>query len=366
MSSRVRWWKTRLGDEEAEAARKAIAAGKISQGANTAELEERLAKQLEVPYVTMTTSGSVALLMALIACGVRPGDEVIIANRTFIAAAHAVQLLGARVRLVDTLPRSPTIDPEGVRAAITRKTKALIPVHLNGRSCNISLLQEIADHHGIFLIEDAAQAMFSINRDGFLGTLGHFGCYSLGVTKLITSGQGGFVVTRDKTFHDLLRLIRTHGVDSPLCEHFDRFGFNFRYTDIQAAIALKQLEQVADKIKAHLHLYKLYYDHIEKLRSIHMLEVDTDNGEIPLWIEVLCEERDRLREYLAQKGIEARRATPNLNASLHLRDTRDFPNSDYFEQHLLTLPSGPDQDPADIKQTLDVITKFEEQHKSMV
>ena len=358
----IPWWKTRLGAEEVKSPMAAIQAGRLSQGEITAELEAKLAEQLKVPYVTLTTSGSVALLLTLIASGIGPGDEVIVSNRTFIATAHAPQLIGARIRLVDTKEDVPLMDPEQVLQNITPNTKAIIPVHLNGRACNLSLLREIADQHGLCLIEDAAQALFSKYKGNYLGGFGHFGCFSLGVTKLITSGQGGFVVTNNKTFHEKLQLLRSHGVDSPLSEQFGAFGFNFRYTDIQASIALKQLERAPHKIKAHLKLYKQYGECIKDFRSVRMLKVETNKGEVPIWIEVLCKERDRLMSFLTKRGIESRKATPNLNVSPHLRDRRIFRNSDYFEKRLLVLPSGPDQEPKDIERTLKALTDYEHEY----
>jgi dTDP-4-amino-4,6-dideoxygalactose transaminase len=361
----VPWWKTNLQAGEAHAAMKAIASGKISQGDITAELESKLAEMLGVPYVTMTTSGSVALLMALITCGVRPGDEVIVPNRSFIATAHAPMLLGAKVCLVDTLSGLPLIDPEKVESSITPRTKAIIPVCLNGRAYNISHLKEMAVQNGVYLIEDAAQALFSKNNKNYIGTSGHFGCFSLGVTKLITSGQGGFIVTHDLAFHEHLQLLRTHGVISPLSEKFDKFGFNFRYTDIQAAIALKQLELVDIKIKAHIDLYKRYSAHIQSLRCIRMLEVNIDKGEIPLWIEVLSDHIDLLHNILEIRSIETRKAVPNLNVSPHLKDDREFPNSTFFDKHLLTLPSGPDQERSNISLTLNAITEFDNKQREI-
>ncbi len=130
---------------------------------------------LDVPHVTTTTSGSVALLVALKSCGVGPGDEVIVANRTFIATAHAVQLSGASVCLVDTIARLPLMDPEEVEKAITPRTKAIICIHLNGRACHVRALRDLADGHDLYLIEDAAQALFSRADGRYLGAIGHVG-----------------------------------------------------------------------------------------------------------------------------------------------------------------------------------------------
>ena len=357
---KVPWWKIILNQEEANSTSLAINAGKLSQGSITAELEAKLSHYLNVPYVTMTTSGSVALLMSLLACGVKPGDEVIVPNRTFIATAHAPLLIGAKVKLVDTIRDLPLIDPEEVEKKITEKTKAIIPVHLNGRACNMKAIRKIANKKGIYIIEDAAQAMFSKFNGKYLGTLGDFGCFSLGVTKLITSGQGGFVVTNDKDAYEKLNLIRTHGgmVNQHYLEKFNHFGFNFRYSDIQASLALKQIEKIPAKLKAHNELYKRYESCLKGLKDIRLLDIDIDNGETPLWIEVVTNKLDQLLDYLKKNNIEAKRATPNINESPHLHDISEFSNSTRFWKEILILPSGPDQHYEDIEYTFNTIKSF--------
>ena len=214
MDDLVPWWKIDMGDAESEAARDAVSAGHLSQGPLISELEHRLAESLGVPFVLTTTSGSTALATALIAAGVGSGDEVIVPNRTYIAAAHAAQLVGATVRLVDALTDSPNIDPAKIEEKITARTRAIIPVHLNGEACDMVAIQEIAARHGLIIIEDAAQALFSKHRNKYLGTFGQFGCFSLSITKFITSGQGGFVVTHEKSDYEHLQRMRFHGVST--------------------------------------------------------------------------------------------------------------------------------------------------------
>lgn len=359
MNANVPWWRTQLDEREADAARDAILNAKLSQGPITAELEENLARELGVPYVTMTTSGSSALVSALVAAGVGPGDEVIVPNRTFIATAHAVQLIGGVVRLADTLSDRPLVDPEQVEARVTPKTKAILPVHVNGGVCDMAALREIADRHGLALIEDTAQAMFSKQGDRFLGTIGDFGCFSLGVTKIMTAGQGGFVVTHDKDRFERLQRMRFHGVASPRQGTFEHFGFNFRYTDFQAAVALQQLKRIPEKTTRHRELYIRYRDALAGNNRVRLQHTDIDGGELPLWNQVMCEDREALVEHLTANGVGTMNTTPNLSASPHLGDGGSYPNSDRFEAQELILPSGPDQDPAQIDRVLEALAGFE-------
>lgn len=355
----VPWWKTNLGEDEANAARDAILAGRLSQGVVTAELEARLSEVLDVPYVTMTTSGSVALASALLSAGIGPGDDVIVPTRTYIATAHAVQLAGANVRLVDTLADTPQIDPSQIEAKITPATKAIIPVHLNGRACDMSAMAEIAERHGLVIIEDAAQALFSKHKNKHLGTFGKIGCFSLGVTKIITSGQGGFIVTGDKDIHEHLQRFRFHGVSVIRQGSYDHFGYNFRYTDIQASIAMKQLDRLPKKLESHRQLYARYKDALKDTSKVKLLKVDIDAGEVPLWIEAVCDNLPALKAYLDAHQIGNLLMTPNLSESRHMRDMAPFPNGKYFGDKSITLPSGPDQLPEHIDRTLEVLRAFE-------
>ena len=196
--SNISWWWTDFGQDQIDKISESIRRGHISQGAVTAEFENRVTDILQVPHVVATTNGSTALLMALLAAGVGPGDEVIVPNRSWIATAHAPLLLGATVVLVDVEHGSTNMDTAQIQTKITGQTKAIMPVHLNGRSAEMGAINRIADEYGVTVIEDAAQAFCSKNIDGFLGTQSFAGCFSMALGKLISTGQGGFVVTKDK------------------------------------------------------------------------------------------------------------------------------------------------------------------------
>ena len=348
-----------MGEEEAEATRNAVITGKLSQGPLIPELERRLAVSLGVPFVMTTTSCSTALVSALFAAGVGPGDEVIVPNRTYIAAAHAAQLIGATVRLVDTIADYPKIDPAKIEEKITDRTRAIIPVHLNGVACDMAAIQEIADRRELVIVEDAAQALFSKHRGQYLGTFGRFGCFSLGVTKFMTSGQGGFVVAHDQRTYERLKHMHFHGVSTSRDEAHEHFGFNFRFSSLQASVALRQLERVPVKIKAHVDLYNRYREVLSGLDSIDLMAVDIEAGELPLWIQVTSRDRNRLVSFLAERGIGTMSTTPNLSESPHLSDISPFPNSTLFQDSELILPSGPDQDPVGIQHTLDALVAFD-------
>jgi perosamine synthetase len=329
-----------------------IAGGRLSQGGVTERFERELAAFLGVPHVVTTTSGSTALYLAAVGLGIGAGDEVIVPVRTFVATAHAVLLAGGRVRLVDVRGDRTTIDATRIVDAITPRTKAILPVHLNGNAADLTAIQALAEERGLLVFEDAAQAFGSRDRDGYLGTRSAAGCFSLGVTKLITTGQGGFVATADADMAERMRRFRGHGVYDTFDATYDRLGFNLRYSDIQASIGLVQLAKVPEKIAAHRRLHAAYRAGLADLPFVRLLDVDEAAGNVPLWAEALIADRDRAIELLGARDIQARPFLPNLSVSPHLGAVRDddFPNAQRFAAAGIFLPSGPDLPLASVEQ----------------
>ena len=356
--AQISWWRTNFGADEAAGVSEALAGERISQGPVTAALEEELAQALEVRHALVTTSGSAALALAFYAMGVGPGDEVIVPNRTWIATAHAVLLTGAKVVLADTLPGLPVLDAAEVRAKITPRTKAVVPVHLNGRSVDMDALFGLAREHGLKVVEDACQALFSRNRSGFLGTQSDAGCFSLGVTKLIATGQGGVVVTNDSETYARLKLLRNHGVVDNFTDAWGGFGFNFKFTDLLAAIGRVQLSRAAEKI-GHVHeVYARYREGLNELPFLALVPVCVPDGELPLYVEVLCSERQQLIEHLSRSGIQARPLPPSLHTSPYLGNEGEFPNSLPFAENGMYLPCGPSQPLENVALVLEALRRF--------
>jgi dTDP-4-amino-4,6-dideoxygalactose transaminase len=351
----VPWWFTRLGDAEIAGVNRAIHACHINNGPVCRELEQRLAQVLDVPHVLLTTSGSAALVLALLAHGVGPGDEVIVPAATFIATAHAVQLIGATVRLADVQPDRPLLDPACAAAQITDRTKAIIAVHLNGCACDVDALQELARPRGIAVIEDSAQAFASRGPHGLLGTRADTGTFSMSIAKLMTTGEGGFAACRDAEIAARIFRLRNQGTQMVANNVFDGFGFNFRFTDMMAAVGHAQLDRLEAKTHAVRRLYERYRDAVAPLACLRMLEVRTETGELPLWSQVVCAERDRVCALLAAQGIQSRPFNPPLSASPHITDGGTYPNAEFFARHVLTLPSGPDQGEENIERVLAVL-----------
>jgi perosamine synthetase len=227
-----------MGDEEQHAVSEALASGALAQGPRVAELEARFAAYVGAAHAVATSSGTTALHLALLAYGIGPGDEVITVPFTFIASANSIVYTGARPVFVDVDERDFCIDPRLVEAAISPRTKAIMPVSLYGQPADLPAIEEIAARHGLELIEDAAQVHGAAIGDRRSGTWGA-GCFSFYPTKNMTTGEGGMITTDDAAVAERAHLMREHGMK--VRYHHDTLGYNFRMTDIHAAIGLAQL-----------------------------------------------------------------------------------------------------------------------------
>jgi dTDP-4-amino-4,6-dideoxygalactose transaminase len=230
-----------LGPEEADAVAEVLASGMIAGGPRVAELEERWAERLGVRHVIAVSNGTVALMSVLAGLGLGPGDEVITVAHTFAATANAILFTGATPVFVDIEPDTYLIDAKRIERAITARTRAIMPVHLFGLVADMDMIAAIADRHGLEVVEDAAQAHGATFRGRPAGGFGH-GAFSLYATKNMTSGEGGLISTNDDRLADWLRVYRNQGMRTRY--QFEMLGYNFRLTDIAAAIGLVQLRKL--------------------------------------------------------------------------------------------------------------------------
>jgi dTDP-4-amino-4,6-dideoxygalactose transaminase len=230
-----------MGEEEKRSVWAALESGSLAQGARVRQLEEEFAAFVGVPHAVATSSGTTALHLALLAAGVGEGDEVVTVPFTFIASATSVLYTGARPAFVDVRADDFCIDPELVEAAITPRTRAIMPVSLYGQPADMPALAEIAERRGLALVEDAAQAHGAAIGERRSGSWG-VGCFSFYPTKNMTTGEGGMLTTADPDLAERARLLREHGMK--VRYHHDLLGYNFRMTDIHAAIGLAQLAKL--------------------------------------------------------------------------------------------------------------------------
>lgn len=232
-----------IGPEERAAVNEVLDSGMLVQGPRVAALEALFREKTGARHAIAICNGTAALHTALMAHGIGPGDEVITTPFTFMASVNAILFVGATPRFVDILPCCFNLDPAQIEAAITPRTRAILPVHLYGFPADMAAIQAIADRHGLAVIQDAAQAIGATYRGQPLGALGT-ACYSLYATKNVHSAEGGMVTTNDDAVAERALLLRAHG--SPRRYYHDTLGYNFRLSDLHAAIAIPQMQRLAD------------------------------------------------------------------------------------------------------------------------
>lgn len=358
----LQWWHPVLGGRERELVLQVLDSNFPNDGEFTREFERRLAALSGVKYAVGVTSGTAALFVALVASGVGRDDEVLVPDLTFIATANAVRLAGATPVLVDIVPDNFGMDPDRARKAITTKTKAIVPVHVNGRKAPVEALRELALQYGLAMIEDATEALGSRPGGWALGTYGDSGCFSFAPSKIITTGQGGAVVTNNDDIHYRLRGLKDQG--RPVrgtggADDHPTVGFNFKLSNLLAAIGLAQLEQLEMRLAQMRNLYLWYRDALQGIRGLEMPPVHIENGESPQWIDVLLDQRDELATHLAAWGFETRKFWYPLHTQPPYRLDHDrYPNAIRISARGLWLPSALSLTKADVEAVCHAINEF--------
>ena len=236
-----------LGQEELDNVTAAVRSGWISSlGAFIAEFESGFAAFSEAAHGVAVANGTVALHLALVAAGVGPGDEVLMPSLTFVATASAVRYCGAVPVFVDSDPHTWQIDPAALAARVGPRARAVIPVHLYGHPCDMDPILEVAARRGLVVVEDAAEAHGARYRGRVVGALGAVGCFSFYGNKLITTGEGGMCLTQDAAMAERLRLLRDHGMDPKRPYWHEVVGYNYRMTNLQAAVGVAQVKRVGE------------------------------------------------------------------------------------------------------------------------
>jgi perosamine synthetase len=286
-----------MGEEEKHSVWDAMASGALAQGPRVRELEEQFAAFVGAGHGVATSSGTTALHLALLGHGIGPGDEVITVAFTFIASANSVLYTGARPVFVDIGEGDFCMDPGLVEAAITERTKAIMPVSLYGQPADLDAISEIAERHGLAVVEDAAQAHGAAIGDRRSGTWGA-GAFSFYPTKNMTTGEGGMLTTDDSELAERVRLLREHGMK--VRYHHDVLGYNFRMTDIAAAIGLAQLPKLAG-FNERRRAIAARYD--AELHGVVTPRVRAGVTHVYHQYTLLVNERDAFAEKLRERGV---------------------------------------------------------------
>jgi dTDP-4-amino-4,6-dideoxygalactose transaminase len=348
-------------DTEVRAVEAVLRSGRLAAGPVTRELEERFAAEVSgTSEAIAVSSGTAALHVALLAHDIGPGDEVITTPYTFQATANMVLAVGARPVFVD-IGEDANIDASLIEAAIGPNTKAIMPVYLYGRIANAPAIEAIAQRHGLAIIEDAAQAHASAIGGRKAGSFGT-GCFSFYATKNLMSGEGGMLSTNDSVLAARMRRIRSHGESERY--HSTELGFNYRTTDIAAAIALEQLKRLPE-FTAKRRANAAYYT--ANLRGVTLppQPVEPDASVWNLYTIRVAEGRDALMAHLLEAGIEAGlyypRTLPEQKLYADLGYTsEDLPMARRYSREALSLPCHPGLTPDDLQQIVAAVNGWAE------
>lgn len=282
-----------------------------SKGRFVSEFENKVADFLGVKHATATCNGTVPIHLGLLALGIKPGDEVLVPSFTYIASVNPIVLVGATPVFVDCLTDTKQIDPDDIERKITDKTRAIIVVHLYGHPADMDRICEIAKKHNLYIIEDCAEAFGSKYKGKCCGTFGDVATFSFFGNKTITCGEGGMAVTNSDEIFAKLYKYKTQGVSSFKEYWHDAFGFNYRMTNIAAAIGLAQLERIDEIFAKKRQIADWYYDGLKDLFG-DKLSMLREHGDVisSYWMVTLfCnteEDRNSLRAFLKESGIETR------------------------------------------------------------
>jgi perosamine synthetase len=334
--------------------------GWLTEYKKTREFEEMIADYIGSKYCSVLSNGTVALFTALMALGIGLGDEVVVPDFTMIASANAVSLTGARPVFVDINMSNLCLDLDLAAEAITPRTKAIMLVSLNGRSPDISRAAELAERHGLYLLEDAAQSLGSRYKGKHLGTFGHVGSFSFSAPKIITTGQGGALVTDNPKLANRIREIKDFGRRQSGVDFHETMGYNFKFTDLQAIIGIEQMKKLKWRVARKKEMFALYRSEMKGVKEVNFIETDLKDIS-PWFIEILVADPSALQGYLSERQIGTRIFYPAIHSQPAYGLSGSYPNSEYVANHGLWLPSSSFLDDATIRQICREVLAFYQQ-----
>lgn len=351
-------YKPYMRGNEASYVKSCLETGWISsKGEFVTQFEARFADYINAKHATSVCNGTVALHLALLAIGVKSGDEVIVPTLTYIASVNALAYVGAKPVFVDSDPDTWNIDVSQIKSKITARTKAILVVHLYGAVCDMNPIRKLSQEHGLLLIEDVAEAFGSLYHGQFAGTFGDISTFSFFGNKTITTGEGGMVVARDEKNIIRASKIKSQSVSTNREYWHDEIGYNYRMTNICAAIGLAQLEN-ADYIIATKRKIASWY--MECLSSLPLkFQKELPDTIHTYWmVSVIAEDnkiRDVIRKTLMQNGIETRPLFPPVHTMPVFKSCENFIVAEDLSSRGINLPSYPELSRSDVEYICEKI-----------
>jgi perosamine synthetase len=340
----IPWGKPCLGEKERDYLLKALDSTWISGGEFIDRFESDFARLIGTKYAITTSSGTAALHLALLALGIGSGDEVIVPAFTFVAPANMAIETGAKPVYVDIDPTTWCIDIKEVEKGITERTRAIVAVHVYGNVCEMESLNRIARERQVYLIEDVAEATLSKYRGKFAGSFGNLGCFSFQATKTITMGEGGAVVTNDKRLNKRMRIMRSHGMRENKRYWHDLVGYNYRLTNLQAALGCAQLENLDNIIAEKARIYRRYLSNLSGLPGIELQYIPKEVEAVIWTVAIKIDphhfqgDRDYMIAELLKRNIETRPGFYPFSV-MPLYKAATLPVAELISRNVISLPS---------------------------
>lgn len=333
-----------------------------SKGKYITEFEEKFSKYCSAKYGIAACNGTTAIHLALASLGIKHGDEVIIPTFTMIATVNPVTYTGAKPVLVDSESATWNLDPAKIEEKITRKTKAIMVMHTYGHPCDMDPILELAEKHDLYVIEDAAEAHGAEHKGKRVGALGDVGCFSFYANKIITTGEGGMIVTNDEKILEMARLLRDQAFEPKRFFH-RHVGFNYRMTNLQAAIGVAQMELIDKSVETRRRNAKLYNSLLKDVEGITLPPEALWVKNVYWMYTVLVDDsfgmdRDKLMKYLKEQGIDTR----STFYPIHIQPIYEkqykgekYPVAEELGKKGINLPSGNTLTKDQIKFVADTI-----------
>jgi len=331
--------------------------GWLTEHRKTAEFEAAIAAFTGSQFCMATCNGTVSMAIALWARGIGPGDEVLVPGFTMIATPNAVRLVGATPVLVDIEAQTLCMDLAAARLKLTPKTRAIILVSLNGRSPDMPAWRRFCSENDLFFLEDAAQSLGSYHEGKHLGTFGNVGSFSFSPPKIVTTGQGGALVTDDPDLFAKMKRIKDFGRSRGGIDVHEELGFNFKFTDLQAVIGIEQMKKLPSRVESKRAIYRHYREELSGVCGLEMLPLE--EGQTPWFMDVYVENRDALSLHLKENGIETRPVYPAINEQPIYSGPCELPIAASYCHRGLWLPSASQLEAAQISHVCAVIRSFD-------
>lgn len=363
-----------IGKKEEKYVLEVLRSGTLSIGPKIEAFEKKFAKFVGAKYACAVSSGTAGLHLALIAVGIKKGDEVITSPFSFIASANVILYVGAKPVFVDVDQRTGNIDPKKVEKAVTKKTKAILPVHIFGQPAEMGAIMKIAKKHKLMVIEDACESLGAKHKGKMAGTFGQSGVFAFYANKQMTTGEGGMIVTNDRAVDELCRSLRNQG-RTPDMQWLDHkyLGFNYRMDEMSAALGLAQIEKIDFLIKKRQEIARWYGKELKRIRSL--VEIPrTAPGATHTWFVYVVQiknsrtNRDTVIQELAKRGVSSKPYLPSIHLFSFYKDrfgydAGDFPIAESISASVLALPFYIGLTRQDIKNIVEILGTTLQQHE---